>query len=74
VTALDRAFALAEMDDVAVRIAEYLDLEERRRETATGPLIRRPIPLDAGLRRPVTPMTAGTAPRWQTGSDSIEIV
>ena len=46
----------------------------RRCETATGPLIRRPITLDAGLRRPVTPMTAGTAPRWQTRSDSIEIV
>src|SRR5207245_11115946 len=30
VTALDRAFALAEMDDVAVRIAEQLDLDMAR--------------------------------------------
>src|SRR5207245_9201438 len=30
VTALDRAFALAEMDDVAVRIAEQLDLDMPR--------------------------------------------
>src|SRR5438309_9030912 len=30
VTALDRAFALAEMDDVAVRVAEQLDLDMAR--------------------------------------------